>query len=94
MSWVNISSTNSFSADISWILSSVGGLTKTVAVQYRDAAGNESPTYTETITIQSYTIGVHKFSDKNDNGLQDAGEPDLSVFSLNYQNGIVINGMK
>jgi len=60
-SWVDISSTTSFSADIPWTLSSSGGSPKTVAVQYRDAAGNQSTTYTDDIAyIPTGSITVTK----------------------------------
>lgn len=47
---VVVSSTTSFSANISWTLPSGDG-TKTVAVQYRDAAANWSPNYTDSIIL-------------------------------------------
>jgi prepilin-type N-terminal cleavage/methylation domain-containing protein len=47
-----ITSTTSFSADIAWNLTSSNG-TKTVAVQYRDAAGNWSSNYTDTIVLDN-----------------------------------------
>jgi len=51
-STVPVSSTTSFSADIPWTLPSGDG-TKTVAVQYRDAAGNWSPNYTDNIILDT-----------------------------------------
>ena len=47
---VIVPSTTSFSADIVWDLTAVDG-TKTVAVQYRDAALNWSPNYTDSIIL-------------------------------------------
>ncbi len=49
---VNVTSTTSYSADISFTLSTGNG-TKTVAVQYRDAAGNWSDNYTDTIILDA-----------------------------------------
>ncbi|MBN1191539.1 MAG: hypothetical protein JXA46_17415 [Dehalococcoidales bacterium] len=47
-----ITSTTSYSDDIAWTLESEDGV-KTVAVQYRDAAGNWSPNYTDCITLDT-----------------------------------------
>ena len=49
---INVTSTTSYSADISFTLSTGNG-TKTVAVQYRDAAGNWSGNYTDTIILDT-----------------------------------------
>ncbi len=51
-STVAVSSTTSFSADIPWTLPSGDG-TKTVAVQYRDVAGNWSQNYTDSIILDT-----------------------------------------
>ena len=48
----NVTGTTSYSANISWTLPS-GEETKTVAVQYRDAAGNWSGNYTDTIILET-----------------------------------------
>ena len=47
---VTVTSTTNFSDDISWTLPTVDG-TKTVAVQYCDAAGNWSDNYTDSIIL-------------------------------------------
>lgn len=47
---VPVAVTTSFSANIPWALTT-GDDTKTVAVQYRDAAGNWSPNYTDSIVL-------------------------------------------
>jgi hypothetical protein len=49
---VAVTSTTSFSADISWTLPAGDG-TKTVAVQYGDAAGNWSGNYTNSIVLDT-----------------------------------------
>ena len=48
----SITSTTSYSANVAFGLSAGDG-TKTVCVQYRDAAGNQSSTYTDTINLDS-----------------------------------------
>jgi hypothetical protein len=49
---VPVTSTLSYSDDISWVLGSGDGI-KTVAVQYCDADGNWSPNYTDTIKLDA-----------------------------------------
>jgi hypothetical protein len=50
--YVSVTPTTSFSASIPHTLT-VGDGTKTVCAQYRDAAGNESETYTDTIVLDT-----------------------------------------
>ncbi len=73
-STISVASTTNYSADIPWILSGGDG-TKTVAVQYSDAAGNWSLNYTDTIILDGTAPIISSHSDvavSNDAGMAGA----------------------
>ncbi len=59
--WVSVSSTTSYSADVSFVLSSGDG-TKTVYVWFKDAAGNVSASTSDSITVSTELEGTWLYS--------------------------------
>ena len=91
---VTVPSTTSFSADIPWTLPSGDG-TKTVAVQYRDAAGSWSPNYTDSIILDTTAPVVSINAPADDGYYQTDTLPALDYTvsdNLDPSPGVVVSG--